>query len=126
MSKRNAKQANLVLDKSDPSPSSQTHIPDPNHTPDDILKIATEIAESKLYPLSYKKDFFTEKYPLFASTYSKLLEKCCEPNVDMSFLRFMIARLKQVQSNHTSVHNASVAVGSELVNAFVKPALDKA
>jgi len=107
------------------SPTESTFTVDPNHTPDEIMAIATEIVESKLYPLSYKKDFFAQKYPRFASTYAKLLDKCCEPKVDLSHLRFMISRLKQVHSNRSSVHDASVAVGSELVDTLVKPNLPK-
>jgi hypothetical protein len=91
--------------------------------PDEILRIGTEIKESTLYPLSYKRDYFAQRYPQFAESYPALLTMSCTPQFDLSQLKFMVQRLKSVQANNTTVHDASVAVGQKLVNTYVKPQL---
>ena len=59
---------------------------------------------------------FTEKYPT-------LFEKLFEPNFDKNVLRYMLNQKGKINSNKQTEHNASIKVGTMLVDKYVKPNL---
>lgn len=69
------------------------------------------------------KNFFAEKYPDFAQHYPTLFEKLFDPNLDITTLRYMLAQKEKMNSNKLTEHDASIKVGTLLVDKYVKPSL---
>tara|TARA_Y100000389_G_C17308602_1_gene436769 strand:+ start:508 stop:780 length:273 start_codon:yes stop_codon:yes gene_type:complete len=69
------------------------------------------------------KDFYTEKYPDFSKHYPTLFEKLFDPKLDVTTLRYMLNQKEKMSSNKLSQHDASVKVGTMLVDKYVKPNL---
>jgi hypothetical protein len=69
------------------------------------------------------KEFYVDKYPEFARDYPHLLEKLYENNFDLETLRYMLNQKQKMDTNKLSEHDASVKVGTVLVDKYVKPNL---
>lgn len=82
---------------------------------EDVLK---EILRNK-----ESKDFYEKKYPSFSKRYPILSEKIFEKDVDINIINYMISQMKKINQNEQSERNASIKVGSLLVDKFVKPNL---
>jgi hypothetical protein len=92
--------------------------------PESILAIAREIRQS---PLSSdeKKQTFAKQYELFQHNYPTLFTLCCETTIPLTQLEYMIERLKRVQEDHESQHDASVLVGKRLADEYISPLIHK-
>lgn len=60
----------------------------------------------------------------FYENFGILAEKACQRNFDRKRFEFMLAMRAKVVSQDISQHDASVVVGQELVDAFVKPMVE--
>ena len=89
---------------------------------DDVAKIVKEIQESKR---PNKHDYFEQKYPEFAEKYERLFEVACERKLDLQQLSVMLRLADKVKSEEVSQHEASVAIGQNLYNQYVRPKLAK-
>lgn len=69
------------------------------------------------------KAYYTEKYPDFAKHYPTLFEKLFDPNLDIATLRYMLNQKDKMNHNKLTEHDASVKVGTLLVDKYVKPKL---
>jgi hypothetical protein len=92
--------------------------------PDTILAIAREITQSSLRTQE-KKEVFAKKYELFHHNYPTLFTLCCDAAIPLTQLEFMIERLKDVQSERSSQHDASVLVGKRLADEYISPLVHK-
>jgi hypothetical protein len=70
-----------------------------------------------------QKEYYVEKYPDFAKEYPHLLEKLYEENFDLDTLRYMLNQKQKMDANKLTEHEASVRVGTALVDKYVKPNL---
>jgi hypothetical protein len=84
----------------------------------DIYAIIEEVMTDK-----QPKEFYVNKYPEFSEQYPYLLEKLYELNFDKDTLRYMLNQKQQMDSNKLTEHDASVKVGTVLVDKYVKPNL---
>ena len=75
-------------------------------------------------PKSMTKAHYMTKYPGFFKRCPVLSEKLFDPNMDKSMLNFLMKQRTKVLHNDLSEHEASVNVGSRLVNKYVKPLVD--
>ena len=65
----------------------------------------------------------TTMFPEWQKEFPRLFELLLKPNYDRGILVVMLEQLERVEGSTTSQHNASVAVGSLLVDRIVKPQL---
>ena len=84
----------------------------------DIDHIVNEINQSKL-----TQDECMKRYPDFFTSYPTLSKSIFEKNFDFETLLYMLEKKKHVDTNNTSQYNASVDVGTLLVDKFVIPLL---
>ena len=73
-------------------------------TPEAMVGADTELAALK------------EEYP-------KLFEMVCDPRCSPAMLTAMLAQLEAVEAGRKTTHDASVFVGTALVNSYVRPRL---
>jgi hypothetical protein len=73
-------------------------------TPEAMVGADTELAALK------------EEYP-------KLFEMVCDPRCSPAMLSAMLAQLEAVEAGRKTTHDASVFVGTALVNSYVRPRL---
>lgn len=69
------------------------------------------------------KEFYDKKYPSFSKRYPTLSKKVFYTNLDVSVLRYMISQMRKMNQNKLSEKDASIKVGSLLVDKYVKPNL---
>ncbi len=69
------------------------------------------------------KDVCMTKYKEFSEKYPTLFDKLFDPNFDKAVLKYMLNQKGKIQSNKQTEHNASVKVGTMLVDKYVKPNL---
>lgn len=102
---------------------------------DKIHKYVKEI-NNDLYKFKNKKDFndmtFEEfnkamiaKYNELYTSFKFIFNKAISGDLDMTMFSFMINKAKSVQKNTISNFEASKQVGNKLVNAFIKPEIEK-
>ena len=70
-------------------------------------------------------EVFKAKYPDFFEKYPVLSEKVFDPAVDKSTLKYMLEQKQRIESNRSSEYDASVKVGSMLVDRYVKTDLER-
>jgi len=63
----------------------------------------------------------TKKYENMASNQTKIFEQCVSGHMNIEIFTYMIQQAKQVQQHKISGHDASIKVGEELVEKFIKP-----
>lgn len=84
----------------------------------DIEEIVHEILTDKK-----AKNFYQEKYPEFFEKMPVLSAKLFEKDLDKDILKYLMTQKNKVDANKSSEHDASVKVGSLLVDKFVKSKL---
>lgn len=85
---------------------------------EEINIIRTEYKSGTSYKeLSCKYSVFKEKKP-------HLFDMICSDKCDDNMLEFIINQYISVQDGNQSQHDASVSVGSHLVDTYVKPNLN--
>ena len=65
------------------------------------------------------------KYDYLYSNFPNLFSMCCSSHSNLNRLKFMLDNIIKIQSKDMTEHDASVKVGEQLVNDFVKPDLEK-
>ncbi len=63
------------------------------------------------------------RYAEFQSEFPRIFEMILKGNYPTEVLDMMLGHLERIESGSQSQHNASVAVGTVLVDTFVKPQL---
>lgn len=86
---------------------------------EEILSIVNEI-QSLDSSIPDKKKYIQRKYPIFAEHYPTLLELSLKEEFDMKRLEYMLKLKDAVENESISQHDASVHVGQELYNKYVK------
>lgn len=71
-----------------------------------------------------EKAFYIKKYPLFFERCPVLSNKLFEPDFDSTMLSYMMEQKSKIFQNEFSEHEASVNVGTNLVNKYIKPLLN--
>jgi len=67
-------------------------------------------------------------FPEYQKEFPTLFSIINNPNPELyppNILEMMLKKLEEIESGQTSQHDASVSVGTVLVNQFVKPKLDR-
>ena len=60
-------------------------------------------------------------YADFKKEYPKIFSMCLTKDFNKVQMRFFLSKLKEIENNQTSEHDASVKIGTMLVNKYVKP-----
>lgn len=81
-----------------------------------------EIIED-IYTGNETKSYYKYKYPNFFKDFPVLSEKLFDPSFDSRTLNYMLNQLDKIKSSKLSSHDASVKVGTMLVDKYVKPQL---
>jgi len=81
----------------------------------DMLQVVQEIRANPTEGL--------KKYPWFPRQYPRLHQMCTNPSFDMNVLQQMLDAKQKIQNAEVSEHDASVEVGTLLVDKYVKPLL---
>lgn len=87
------------------------------YSPVEILSIAHEAKDTR-GTFEQKLALMRGKHPDFWFRYPKLLETCCQPNVDMEQLGFMLNMLSAVKKQKTSMDDADREVHQRLAQSF--------
>lgn len=77
------------------------------------------------YKLGNSYEELSQKYSTFKYKKPHLFDMICSDDCDESILEFMLSKYDSVQSGNASQHDASVHIGSVLVDKYVKSKLDK-
>ncbi len=85
----------------------------------EIEKIINEIR----YKISNNKKINDEDYIEFKKEYENLYKMSIKKNFDIKQFNYFLYKLKQIEENKITEHDASVAIGSLLVDKYVKPQL---
>lgn len=85
-----------------------------------VQEVVNEILKDKM-----SRAFYEKKYPSFFKRYPTLSEKIFDPSFDESIVRYMLNQMEKMNRNKQSERDASIKVGSLLVDTFVKPAIKK-
>lgn len=86
-----------------------------------IYEIVTEI----YYDKNKNIDFYKNKYPEFFEKYEVLSNSVFENEFDLNTFKYLWRQKEMVDNNKLSQHDASVKVGSKLVDDYVKPLINK-
>ena len=62
-------------------------------------------------------------YKEFKKDYPKIYSMCIDKDFDMNQMNYFLQKLQEVENNNSTQHDASVQIGSMLVNKYVKPEL---
>lgn len=91
----------------------------------EIISIVTKIKQATGNAREKQRQF-RKQYTEFADKYPSLFQMACEPDFDIKRLEFMLSMRDNVGNNRISQHQASVKVGENLFQQYVKPLVDKA
>ena len=98
-------------------------------SPENILTTVKQIKQDydSLPSSDDTKQTLMEKYPEFSAQYPALFQLVFNPvdnwEKDVERLTQMVALASKVKSNKITQHDASVQIGTELVDKYVKPKL---
>jgi len=87
---------------------------------DEIRTIIDEIQADPSSPKDRERTF-RRIHSEFAEHYPTLFQLSCQPNMDIDRLNILLSMMDKVHSKVVSQHDASVVVGQNLFNGFVKP-----
>ena len=82
---------------------------------DEILQVVREIRADPVEGL--------KKHPWFPERYPRLYSMCKNPAFDLNTFQKMLDAKRKIQNAELSEHDASVEVGTLLVDKYVKPLL---
>jgi hypothetical protein len=71
-----------------------------------------------------KQRVFRKTHSDFVEKYPTLFQMACEPNFNMDRLVYMLRMRDAVEAQKVSQHQASVSVGENLFQEYVKPLVD--
>ena len=86
-----------------------------------IYNIVSEIYHDK----NKNVDFYKKKYPDFFEHYEVLSTSVFDDTFDFDKFKYLYRQKELVDNNKMSQYDASVKVGSKLVDDYVKPLINK-
>tara|TARA_B100000073_G_C23737697_1_gene572775 strand:- start:3055 stop:3336 length:282 start_codon:yes stop_codon:yes gene_type:complete len=86
----------------------------------EMLKIRKEFRDNNI-----SKNSLKEKYSKFCEKFEHSFDMITNPNCDDTMLNKLLNAHMAVKNGSMSQHDASVRVGQELVDTYVKPQLEK-
>lgn len=86
---------------------------------EEVLEIVTTIVEDNLSEKDKKQKYLKEN-PIFVESYPTLFEMACKKDFDFSQFKRMLNLKISVDKGSISQHDASVKVGTQLFNTYVK------
>jgi hypothetical protein len=72
-----------------------------------------------------KQRLFQKSFPEFTEKYPTLFQMACEPDFNMERLVYMLSMREAVSAQKISQHQASVNVGENLFQEYVKPLVEQ-
>jgi hypothetical protein len=87
---------------------------------DTVKKIHQEVKESKVSPDETKKNV-QDKYREFSLNYPAIFIMAADGNLDLDRFKSMVDMAQKVKNDEITQHDASVKVGEQLVDHYVKP-----
>lgn len=85
----------------------------------EIEKTVREIREK----ITSNVEINDNDYEEFKTEYPVLYKTCKSKKFEQRQLKFFLMKLRQIEENKTSEHDASVSIGTLLVDKYVKPQL---
>jgi hypothetical protein len=85
----------------------------------ELLEIVQDIT-SHTGSTKEKQSIYRKKYPTFADRYPTLFEMATAPNFDLQRFTYMLNMRDSVQQQSISQFDASVKVGQNLFDAYIK------
>ena len=73
-----------------------------------------------------KQRMFRKSFPEFVEKYPNLFQMSCEPDFNIDRLAYMLRMRDAVDEQKVTQHQASVSVGENLFQEYVKPLIDAA
>lgn len=104
-------------------------LPDTSYVMSDVesmmeqLKLHREKKIDKHLSLKNFKVKLEGEFPKLKENFPSIFTKVCEGTLEKERLQFMLKMIGEVKGSKISKHEASVVVGTELVNNIVKPNL---
>lgn len=95
------------------------------YSTDEIIAIVQTIV-SQSGTQKDKHRVFRKTFPEFVEKYPMLFQMACEPDFNMERLVYMLRMRDAVHTQTVSQHQASVSVGENLFQEYVKPLVDAA
>jgi hypothetical protein len=89
-----------------------------------ILEIVNTIFQDSLNEED-KKTKYKSVYPLFIESHPTLFEMACKSDFDFNQFERMIKLKRSIDDGKISHHDASVKIGTELFNTYVKDKVQK-
>lgn len=86
---------------------------------EELLEIVTTIFEDDCSEKD-KKQKYLKMYPIFVESYPTLFEMACKKGFDFKQFQRMLNLKISVDEGTTTQHDASVKIGTQLFNTFVK------
>ena len=106
------------------NPENEGPLPDTSFILDNAREMKTRIDN---FDNSISKNEFTNQldrdYSQLKENFPAIFDKILNRTLEMERLEFMLKMISEIRSNKVSKHEASVVVGTELVNNIVKPNL---
>ena len=87
---------------------------------DEMLKIRTDFRDNNI-----TKDLLQKKYSRFCDKFEHSFNMVTNPDCDDTMLNKILNAHMAVKNGSLSQHDASVSVGQELVNTYIKPKIEK-
>jgi len=88
-------------------------------------EIISELENDTTTDIETKKRDLMVKYESFSLTYPVIFLSAINGTLELAQFEKMIDMATRVKSNNISSHDASVKIGTELVNEYVKPIVKK-
>jgi hypothetical protein len=93
------------------------------YSSDEIIAIVqTIVAQSG--STKDKQRIVRKTFPEFAEKYPNLFQMACEPDFNVERLAYMLKMRDAVEQQKVTQHQASVSVGENLFQEYVKPLVD--
>ena len=107
-----------TLEEQDPD-----KIPDNSYVYQNVVEIKDIIKNNEKNNVEINLDDLKIKYKKLFDNYPTIFEKICNGSLELDRLKFMLNMVSQIKSNKISQHEASIKIGTELVENIVKPSI---
>ena len=107
-----------TLEEQDPS-----KIPDNSYVYQNVVEIKDIIDNNKKNNIKTNIEELKIKYKKLVDNYPTIFDKVCNGTLEIERLKFMLNMVSKIKSNKISQHDASIKIGTELVENIVKPNL---
>jgi hypothetical protein len=83
-----------------------------------------QIVNDIRYKISNNKKIDDKDYIEFKNKYENLYKMCMQKNFDSNQFNYFLHKLKQIEEKKITEYDASVSIGTLLVDKYVKPQLN--